>query len=103
MFKLGKEFLNANQSINNLELKYIDFVCINDFTKNLEVEINEDFKFIKNVYNNEIDKETNLVKFFSKGKILGPDDTEKSIEDIISHLERGSCLTHRNFYLFNKK
>ena len=101
--QLGNEFLDANRSFDNLELKYQNFVNINDFTKYLEKEINEDLNFINDMTNDSIDEETNLAEFFSRGKILGQDDSEKTVEEIISSIKRGSCLTHGDYYLYKGK
>lgn len=98
--QLGNEFLNINQSFDNLELKYQNFVNINDFTKSLEKEINEDLNFINDMTNDSIDEETNLAEFFTRGKILCQDDSKKIVEEIISNLQRGYCLTHWDYYLY---
>ena len=50
--------------------------------------------------NDSIDEEINLAEFFSRGKILGQVDSEKRVEEIISNLQRGYCLTHGDYYLY---
>ena len=82
--KLGDEFLDIN-SENNNELKYINFVEINDFTKQLNEEIKYESEFEKieqNILNNKIDNKTTLSNFFARGRIfsieneIGDEDDE---------------------------
>ena len=75
---LGKEFIECNKK-SNITLKYLDFVKINEFTEQLNNEIEEDCKFIpeddepNNDPNNSLNESTNLSIYFSNGKILSID------------------------------
>ena len=75
---LGKEFIECNKK-NDMTLKYRDFVNMNEFTKQLNNEIEEDCKFIpeddepNNDHNNSLNESTNLSIYFSNGKVLSID------------------------------
>ena len=91
--KLGNDFLKENDVIEQSQIKYEDFVKINSFTQNLEKEIDSDFKFLEIMPCNSMDEKTNLCHYFSKGKILGEDDLENTIEDMLAKMNRGICIT----------
>ena len=96
--QLGNEFLKENSPNENIIKKYSDFVDINDFTKSLAKEIEFEFSFLTIGGNNTFNKDTNLCNYFSKGKVIGEMESEKSLEEIISQLERGDCLTRETYH-----
>ena len=96
--QLGNEFLKENSPNENIIKKYSDFVDINDFTKSLSKEIEIEFSFLTIGENNTFNKDTNLCNYFSKGKVIGEMESEKSLEEIISQLERGDCLTRQTYH-----
>ena len=92
--ELGNDFLENNEENYELELKYKDFVNINDFTNQLNIEIEEDMKYNNfNNSNNIINENTNLLTFFSKGKILEEGDVEDEFYNNIFTFAQGKCIT----------
>ena len=94
--KLGKDFLKENDVIEQSQIKYEDFVKINNFTKCLEKEIEDDFIFLEIMPYNIMDEQTNLCHYFSKGKILGENDLEINLEDMLTKMNRGICITQHD-------
>lgn len=77
--KLGNDFLDCNRK-SDISLNYQDFVKLNEFTEQLNNEIEEDCKFIPEdddepnyEPHNPINESTNLSIYFSNGKVLSID------------------------------
>ena len=45
-----------------------------------------------------IDESTNLCNYFRKGKILGEINVDEDLEDMVSGLKRGECLTKYTYW-----